>query len=60
MFNYLKLFRDKDEYDETCKKPIFSHLINEVIFIFDNGFDNCSEDGCPPEGCCDLDGGYFS
>lgn len=59
MNNYVKIFINQDEYDSNCNKPIISHLVDEIVIIFGNSFNSCQDGGCPPDGCCDLDGGYF-
>lgn len=60
MTNYLKIFRDMDEYAENCERPVYSHIVENIVMFFDNNYNPCQDDGCPPDGCCDLDGGYYA
>jgi len=59
MGQYLKLFRDHDEYEEAGEKPYVSHCIKQVHVHFDNTYYPGSEDGDPGEDDYDLDGGYY-
>jgi hypothetical protein len=60
MGNYLKIYRTREEYDSYCERPVYSHIIDEVLVIFNNHYNSCQDGGCPQDGCCDLDGGYYA
>lgn len=57
MSQYLKLFRDHEEYDENQDKPVVSHCIKEVHIHKDNQFNYGSEGDDPID--YDLDAGRF-
>ena len=57
MSQYLKLFKDHEEYDENKDKPVVSHCIKEVHIHKDNQFNYGSEDADPTD--YDLDAGRF-
>ena len=59
MSQYLKLFRDHEEYDSYRDKPIISHCIKEVHIHNDNQFNYGSDDDDPSDEDYDLDAGYF-
>lgn len=57
MSQYLKLFRNHEEYDENKDKPVVSHCIKEVHIHKDNQFNYGSDDEDPDD--YDLDAGTF-
>jgi hypothetical protein len=59
MAQYLKLFRDHEEYEESGEKPYISHCIEQVHIHSDNTYYPGCEDGNPGEEDYDLDGGYY-
>lgn len=57
MAQYLKLFKNHEEYENCTDKPTIAHCIAEVhIHYYDSYYPGC-EDGYPTD--YDLDGGYY-
>lgn len=59
MVQYLKIFRNHDEYENSGEKPVVSHCVAEVHVHFDNTYYQFLDGGNPVEGDYDLDGGYY-
>jgi hypothetical protein len=59
MVQYLKIFRNHDEYENSGEKPVISHCVKEVHIHFDNCYYQFLDGGNPGEGDYDLDGGYY-
>ena len=59
MGDFLKLFRNHDEYENSGEKPVVSHCVAEVHVHFDNTYYQFLDGGNPVEGDYDLDGGYY-
>lgn len=59
MIQYLKIFINHNEYENSGEKPKISHCVEEVHIHFDNYYYQFLDDGNPMDGDYDLDGGYY-
>ena len=59
MKQYLKLYLNHDEYENSGEKPMISHCVEEIHIHFDNSYYQLLDGGNPMEGDYDLDGGYY-
>lgn len=60
MDNYLKLYKNHEEYDESQDKGVISHCIQEVHIHNDNSYNYGSEDSDPDVSDEHLTAGYFT